>query len=106
MFLECKTGEAGGLARIGRVRFSKTGRTIYYGGRALRASAGQGIRGNYADIESGDEWWVSGPKKRGGDTLFGGLIEVDEDVRDEYWRTIRGRSGYAERTTTRYCGKQ
>ena len=106
MFLECKTGEAAGLARIGRVRFSKTGRTIYYGGRALRASAGQGIRGNYADIETGDEWWVSGPKKRGGDTLFGGLVEVDEDVRDEYWRTIRGQPACVGQATIRCSGKR
>jgi hypothetical protein len=35
-------------------------------------------------------YWISGCKKRGGDTLYGGVIEIDEDVREAYWTEIRG----------------
>ena len=39
---------------------------------------------------TGAEFWISGCKKRGGDRLYGGVIEIDEDVREEYWVSIRG----------------
>jgi hypothetical protein len=43
-------------------------------------------------VETGDDYWISGPKRRGGDRLYGSVqpVEVDEDVRVEYWRDIRG----------------
>jgi len=39
--------------------------------------------------------WVLGVKRRGGDALYGGNtpIEIDDDVREEYWRDIRRRPG-------------
>ena len=92
MFVESKA-EAGdrGAAWIGRVRFSKSGRTVYYRGLALQSCGGQGIRGNYRDVESGDEYWVSGPKRDGTDRHWagGGPVLIDEDVVEEYWRDIR-----------------
>jgi len=33
MYIECKAGGLTGGARIGRVTFSKTGRTLYYRGQ-------------------------------------------------------------------------
>jgi len=43
-------------------------------------------------VETGEDYWISGPKHRGGDRLYGGStpIEIDQDVREEYWRSIRG----------------
>jgi hypothetical protein len=44
-------------------------------------------------VETGDKYWISGPRKDGQDRLYPQstrLIEIDEDVRAEYWKTIRG----------------
>lgn len=91
MYIECKAGGLTGVARIGRVTFSKTGRTLYYRGRTFRSLKGAGFKSNYYCVETGEDYWISGPKRRGGDALYGGNtpIEIDEDVREEYWRDIR-----------------
>ena len=52
MYIEDKSCGLSGPARIGRVTFSKSGKTIYYGGRVP--------------------------------------VEIDEEVREEYWTVIRG----------------
>jgi hypothetical protein len=90
MYIEDKSNGLSGPGRIGRVRFSKSGKSIYYAGRTLQTLAGCGYKANYFDVETGAEFWVSGCKKRGGDRLYGGLIDIDEDVREEYWIKIRG----------------
>lgn len=91
MYIEDKSGGLVGPARIGRVRFSKTGRSIYYQGRTFQSLKGLGFKANYYDLETGEHFWISGPKRAGGDALYGGStpIEIDEDVREEYWRDIR-----------------
>lgn len=88
MYVELKAGE--GTARIGRVQFSKTGRTAYYRGRRLERIRGGGISGNHVDIETGEEFWVSGVKKNGQDRHLaeGGPVEIDADALDEYHRLI------------------
>jgi hypothetical protein len=91
MYIELKSGfNDDGPARIVRVTFSKTGRTIYYNGKAFQSLSGTGVHGNYMDVESGDEYWLSGPKKNGEDRhrAGSGKIEIDEDVREEYFREI------------------
>ncbi|MFN8666291.1 MAG: hypothetical protein U0164_03720 [Gemmatimonadaceae bacterium] len=47
MYIECKAGGLTGPARIGRVTFSKTGKTIYYRGHAYRSLKGDGFKSNY-----------------------------------------------------------
>ncbi len=91
MYIEDQSGDLTGPARIGRVSFSKTGRTIYYRGRSFQSLKGLGFKANYYDLQTGDHFWISGPKRNGGDTLYGSgaPIEIDEDVREEYWRDIR-----------------
>jgi hypothetical protein len=91
MYIECKAGGLTGSARIGRVTLSKTGRTLYYRGRKFQSLKGAGFKSNYYDLESGEDYWISGPKRDGSDRLYGGrsLIEIDDDVREEYWRVIR-----------------
>ena len=91
MYIECKAGALTGSARIGRVTSSKTGRTLYYRGQRFQSLKGAGFKSNYYDVDTGEEYWISGPKRRGGDALYGGStpIEIDEDVREEYWRDIR-----------------
>ena len=89
MYIESKAGTLNGAARIGRVTFSRTGRRLYYKGRAFQK--GQGFKSNYYDVESGDEYWISGPHRDGQDRLYSSNIpvEIDGDVRDEYWTVIR-----------------
>ncbi|MCE0521377.1 MAG: hypothetical protein LV480_00510 [Methylacidiphilales bacterium] len=91
MYIENKSGGlAGGEARIGRVTFSKTGSTIYYQNRAFQSLKG-GYKANYCETETGEEYWISGPKKDGSDRLYGERVPVaiDEDIREEYWTAIR-----------------
>ncbi len=90
MYIESKVGDLPGPARIGRVTFSKTGSTIYYQGRSFQRV--RGFKHNYEDRKTGDPYWISGPKRGGGDAMYGGSapIQIDEDVRGEYWRDIRG----------------
>ena len=80
-----------GPARIGRISFSATGRTLYHRGRSFQSCKGQAIGANYFDVETGEEHWISGPNKNGEDRHWagGGSVEIDEDVADEYWTTIR-----------------
>ena len=47
--------------------------------------------GNYIDMTTGLEYWVSGPKRNGEDRHWagGGAVRIESDVVDEYWRDIR-----------------
>jgi len=91
MYIESKATGLTGEARIGRVSFSRTGRTLYYRGRALQSLRWAGSKANYYDMATGKEYWISGPRKDGVDRLYGEPVpvEVDEDVREEYWTQIR-----------------
>ena len=64
---------------------------MYYQGRRFETLSGDGYKANYFDVETGQEYWISGCKKNGLDRLYGErlLIEIDEDVREEYWVEIR-----------------
>jgi hypothetical protein len=91
MYIECKSGGLIGSARIGRVTFSRTGSTLYYRNQQFQSLKGAGFKSNYVDVETGVDYWISGPKGDGSDRLYGERlsIEIDEDVREEYWRDIR-----------------
>jgi len=90
MYIEDKTDGLVGSARIGRVTFSKTGKTLYYKGRAFRSLKGSGFKANYYDVDSRARFWISGPKKNGADGLYGPRpTPIDDDVREEYWTVIR-----------------
>ena len=93
MYIERKEESLNGPARIGRVTFSKTGRTVEYRGRKFQKAKG-GYKWNHFDVETGDQYWISAPRKDGQDRLYPQStqpIEIDGDVRDEYWTSIRGR---------------
>ena len=101
MYIESKVKLAGGEARIGRVTFSKTGQTIYYRGRTFHKIPGGGFKSNYYDEVSKDAYWISGPRKDGKDRLYGERlpVEIDDDVRTEYWTLIRKSPDDVERKT-------
>lgn len=94
MYIEFKGEGLEGTARIGRVTFSRSGATLYYAGKAFRSLKGKGFKANYYDVETGDRYWISGPRRDGNDRLYGGslAVEVDEDVSEEYWTEIRGQA--------------
>jgi len=108
MYIEQKTGES--KAWIGRVTFSRTGKTVYYRDMALVRAKRGGISGNHYGYNREaykawdkepttpfppgflGEFWVSGPHKDGADRLYDNpVVEIDEDVREEYWLTIRNK---------------
>ena len=82
-------GELTGPARIGRVTFNRTAKTLYYGGKSFHKL--QGFKANYVCEQTGEMYWISGPKKRGGDSLYATNDKtlIDDNVREEYWLTIR-----------------
>jgi hypothetical protein len=94
-----------GPGRIGRVLFSKSGRTLYYRGQTFQSCKGRGFKCNYFDIETDVGYWISGCKARGGDRLYPGSVEIDEDVREEYWTIIRGQHDRKNQSSIRSAGK-
>lgn len=86
MYLENKGGQIDGAdARIGWVEFSRSGQTIYYRGRSLQK--GQGVSSNFFDVETREEYWVSGVKQRGSNAHpaeRGVAIAIDPDAAEAY----------------------
>ena len=93
MYIENKSGENNltGEARIGRVTFSQTGKSIHYNGQTFQTLSGQGFKANFFDVNTGGHYWISGCKKDGTDRLYGERlpIYIDDDIREEYWNEIR-----------------
>lgn len=88
-YVELKSGfNDDGPASNSWVTFSKTGRTIYYRGQKLQRIIRGGTDSNHRDVDTGDEYWISGVKKDGQDRHWAGKGEVvvDEDAREEYER--------------------
>lgn len=87
-----------GPAWIALVTSSRSGRTIYFNGRALHR--GRGVIGNHFDPETREEFWISGVKKRGTNRHWagGGLIKVERSALPELLRitgsTALPRSGF------------
>ena len=90
-YLELKSGFSdNGPAWIGIVSFSKSGKTIYFDGKAFQSLNGNGISGNYFDIENGDEYWISGVKKDMSDRhkFGGGKIFVEKRILNDYLKIV------------------
>ena len=94
MYIELKTHDGGhddrGPARICRITFNKSGKTLHYKGKRFQ-KGGTDACANYHDVKTREGYWISGPKKNGQDRhpYGGGPVEVDKDVREEYWTEIR-----------------
>ena len=93
MYIEYKGDENAltGEARIARVTFSKTGKSIHYNGKTFQTLKGIGFKSNYFDVDTYEHYWISGCRKDGLDRLYGERtpIYIDDDVRVEYWTQIR-----------------
>jgi hypothetical protein len=99
MYIEDKSNGLSGPARIGRVTMTKLGKTIYYQGRTFRTLGGAGFKANFYDVDTGEHFWISGPRRDGRDRLYGERVPVviDEDARVEYWTKIRQLPQYKAR---------
>jgi hypothetical protein len=93
-YIELKSGHSdNGPAWIGYVTPSKTGRTIYFNGRALGKLKGQRrgeSGGNFVDMETGQSFWVSGVKKNGQDRHWAGAgkIMIEAAAVSEYLEAV------------------
>ena len=93
MYIENKDGDIDGhKARIGWVTFSRSGRSLYYRDKALKRMKGGGVSGNYYCEETGDEYWVSGIKKRGSNAHYAEpvSIHIDQYAELEYKKIKNG----------------
>jgi len=91
MFVQLKTGynTDQGPSWIGWVDFNRTWNTARFHGRELRRD--QGIDSNFFDVETGEDFWLSGPKRDRTDARYGpATTVVDEDAREAYEAFLDG----------------
>ena len=89
-YIELKSGyNDDGPAWIGQVKESKSGRTVYFNDHAFQKHRGE--YSNYIDVETGEEYWISGVKKNGEDRHWAGSgkITIDRKVIDTYLSIIQ-----------------
>ncbi len=91
MYIENKSRGLEGDARIGRVYFSKSGKTLYYRGLRFQSLKGAGFKSNYYEVTSGEEYWISGPRKDENNRLYGGNrgVVIDENIKSDYLQLIK-----------------
>jgi hypothetical protein len=110
MYIENKEDDLDGDGRIGWVETTRTGRSFLYRGRRLGKTK-SGYKYNCIDEDNGDRYWISGPRVDGADKLYGGIVQIDDDARVDYWTKIRGRpdlthqSEYRAGASTRTQGR-
>jgi len=76
-------------ARIGRMEFSRSFRSVHYRGRTFTRCGGRLVGANFMDLATGETFWISGCKRDGSDSQRTLHVHVDEDVHEEYWSRIR-----------------
>lgn len=84
LYVELKSGyNDNGPAWIGKGYFSKTGRTVYFNGKAFK---GGRIGGIHSELLTGDSYWISGVKKDTTDRHWAGSgkIIIDKNILAEY----------------------
>jgi hypothetical protein len=91
MFVQLKTGHGTDLgpAWISVVRFTKSWATAYWHGKTLRRA--QGPDTNFYDVDTREEYWVSGPRRDRADTRYSNIRPtVDDEARDAYEAFLNG----------------
>ena len=85
IYVELKSGYSdNGPAWIGNGFYNRSRKTIYFNGQVFCRS--KGITGNHIDLQTGEEYWISGVKKDGTDRHWAGsgLIKIDNHIIDDY----------------------
>jgi hypothetical protein len=91
MFVQVKTGydTDRGPSWICWVDFTKTWNTARFHGRELRRVSGSDA--NFQDVDTGETYWLSGPKRDRTDLRYGpGAPAVDDDARAAYEAFLDG----------------
>jgi hypothetical protein len=91
MFVQLKTGfdTDRGPSWICWVDFNKTWKTARFHGKELRRW--QSSDANFTDVETGEDYWISGPKRDRTDLRYGpGRPTVDDDARSAYDAFLSG----------------
>lgn len=89
MYIELKTGYSDdGPAWIGYVKTSKAKKTFYFNDHAFQKHNGN--YANYIDIENGEEYWISGLKKKESNRHWAGrgIIMIDRRAVNAYLTLI------------------
>ncbi len=84
-YIELKSGYSdNGPAWIGKVKLSKSGLMIYFNDKGFKKCRGSSA--NYYDVETGEEYWISGIKKDEANRHWAGSgrIVIAKNVVDEY----------------------
>ena len=87
-YIELKTGYSNnGPAWIGKVEFSKSGKTMYFNNHAFKGN-GHGV---CSDLETRDIYWVSGVKKNEQNRHWAGngKVMIDREIISEYLQIIK-----------------
>lgn len=85
MYIELKSGYSDdGPAWIGYVKTSRTKKTIYFNDHAFQRYIGS--NSNYYDLESGEDYWISGVKKRESNRHWSrkGPVMIDRRAVEEF----------------------
>ncbi|MCA6362648.1 MAG: hypothetical protein IM638_06390 [Bacteroidetes bacterium] len=84
IYVENKSRGLSGKAWIGRGFFTRSRQTVYFNGKVFQRT--QGYKYNHFDVETGEEYWISGVKKDGTDRLYNERVPItmDESVVSEY----------------------
>ena|SRR5690349_6110620 len=91
MFVQLKTGHDidRGPSWIGWVDFNRSWNTARYRGRQLRRFPG--YDSNFYDVDTHEDFWLSGPKRDRTDTRYGpATTTVDDDAREAYEAFLAG----------------
>ena len=102
-YIELKSGYSdNGPAWVGRVTLSRSGRTVYFNGRALKRAVRGGIVGNHYDLASHEWYWISGVKKNGLDRhrAGSGKVMIEASAVPEYLKSTGTTSLDSTRFTT------
>ena len=92
MFVQLKTGHGldQGPCWISIVRFNKSWKTAYWHGKTLARGRAM-FDANFYDVETQEEYWLSGPHRDRGDTRYSGVNPtIDDDARDAYKGFLAG----------------
>jgi hypothetical protein len=105
MWIEDKSGGLAGPARIGWVEIKNRGKKLIYKGKTFLSLRGRGFKSNFYDVDTKDQYWISGCRRDGRDALYNTSVEVDDDALEEYWVRIRNRPEEVDTRRFRAQGK-
>lgn len=91
MFVQLKTGYSvdHGPCWISTVRFNRSWKTASWHGKTLLRR--QGIDANFYDVDTDDEYWLSGPHRNQSNTRYSGIRPtIDDDTRMAYEAFLAG----------------